>query len=154
MTGVTDLLDGFCYSENNFYVEYNSVFRFISPVCGRWRFRAMRKMRSTRIPCDFEAEIVAGSTHFSGVIRTVSEDGIHIRTESAGDTNDLTPGRAAEIEFRMTSGETLSLLCKVIWSDRDSLNGSTNNIGLLITEKPEAYVEFFQDLYSSYIRIL
>jgi hypothetical protein len=46
----------------------------------------------------------------------------------------------------LPSGETVTLDCKVVWSEKDKLDGVTNNLGLEILEIPPQYDAFVKTL--------
>jgi hypothetical protein len=41
--------------------------------------------------------------------------------------------------------------CKVVWSEKNALDGVTNNLGLQILEIPPQYDEFVKTLYMSHM---
>ncbi len=109
---------------------------------------------SNRIPVKFEAELISNGIRYDGVIENLSEDCIYIRTLPKKTAVDFPPETTLELEFQLPSGETLNLHCKVIWSNKTTPNGLTNNLGLEIIEIPLTYEEFFKTLFIHTMEIL
>ncbi len=108
----------------------------------------------SRIPVEFEAEIISSGRRYKGVVENLSEDGIYVRTVPVKTTIDFTSGKTLEVEFQFPSGETLNLPCKVEWSNKTSSNGLTYNLGLVFIEKSLTYEELFKTLYAHHMEIL
>lgn len=114
----------------------------------------MARRRSNRIHVEFEAELISNGIRYEVVIENLSEDCIYMRTLPKKTAVDFSPGTKLELEFRIPSGETLNLDCKVIWSNKTPPDSLTNSLCLEITEIPPAYEEFFKALYIDNMGIL
>jgi hypothetical protein len=111
------------------------------------KLRTMVRRRSNRIPVEFEAELTSNGIRYEVVIENLSEDCIYIGPFPKKTTVDFPTGTTLELEFQLPSGETLNLHCKVIWSNKTTPNGLTNNLALEIIEIPLTYEEFFKTLF-------
>lgn len=77
------------------------------------------KRLSDRIAVEFEAKMILNKTRYDGVINNISEDGICMTTEYTEKDSDSSPGTTLEVELRLSSGEVISIPCKVMWSNKD-----------------------------------
>ncbi|MHA2219367.1 MAG: PilZ domain-containing protein [Candidatus Hodarchaeales archaeon] len=111
----------------------------------------MLKRFSDRIGVDLEAEIIFNNTSYEVKIENVSENGILIRAFPEDDSVDFHPGTIFKLKQELPSGEEVSMDCKVVWSEKDALDGVTNNLGLQILEIPPQYDEFVKTLYMSHM---
>lgn len=135
----------------------------------------MEKRRSKRkkITISLDAKLISGNKTYAGFIENLSEHGmkwyqyegfienlskneISIKTAPAKAALDIVPGTKIELEFKLPSGETMNLLCRVIWSYKtlqepaDSPDADTGpkytTIGMEITGPPLKYKKFFKSL--------
>jgi hypothetical protein len=92
----------------------------------------MERRLSKRIIVGFKAEFVLGGISYTGVIENLSENGICVITAPAKTAVDFTPGATPELKFQTSSGKTLDIYYKVIWSNKTPSHGLTNRIGMKI----------------------
>jgi c-di-GMP-binding flagellar brake protein YcgR len=113
--------------------------------------------RSTRIPANYEAEIVLDRERLDTVIEDFSETGMKLRV-MLKIMHNISPGTQFRVEFPLLSSETLTPLeeklkipCKVIWAEKDLSDYSSNVLGAQIIEITPEYEEFFKIIYSNYM---
>jgi len=111
---------------------------------------AMEKRRSKRIRVNLKAERISGDEKYGVFIENISEHGICMITTHLKAHSKYIPGTYIELRFRLSSGETLNLSCKVIWAHlKIPPDGLTDSIGLEITDPPLKYIEFVRSLHYS-----
>ncbi len=113
----------------------------------------MVSRRLYRIPVELEAELILNSKRYEGVIENISEEGVYMKIPSEKMPADLAPGSELELEFELPSDETLTLNCKLMWSDNTQPDSSSNNIGLEITDLPQEYEDFHKELYIKHMGV-
>jgi hypothetical protein len=115
----------------------------------------MEKRRSKRKIVALKAEIVSGGKSYAGVIENLSEDGIYIITTPSKSSIDFALGTTVELKFQppsepkdilRSSGETINLHCKVIWSYKTPPHGLTHSIGMEIINPSPEYKELLKTL--------
>ncbi len=108
----------------------------------------MEKRRSQRIKIDLKAERISGDEKHGIFIENISENGIHIITAHVKEHKKYFPGRDVDLKLFLSSGEALSLRCKVKWSCPEVLpNNLIDSIGLEIIDPPLRYIEFIKTLH-------
>ena len=109
---------------------------------------AMEKRRSRRLQVSLKAERISGDKKHGIFIENISENGIQIISAPSNDHIKYTAGKEVDLKFRLSSGETLNLRCKVKWSYlKVPPNGMTDCIGLEIIDPPKQYIEFVKALH-------
>lgn len=107
----------------------------------------MEKRRSRRIKINLKAERISGDEKCGVFIENISENGIHMITTPSEMHEKYRPGTDIDLKFHLSSGETLSLHCKVRWAHlKIPTNGLTDSIGLEIIDPPRRYIEFVRAL--------
>jgi hypothetical protein len=107
----------------------------------------MERRRSRRIKIDLKAERISGNEKYGVFIENISENGIQMTTTASKEHIKFTAGTEIDLNFRLSSGETINLLCRVRWSClKIPTNGLTDSIGLEILDPPSKYVEFVRSL--------
>jgi hypothetical protein len=104
----------------------------------------MKKRHSKRIKVKLNAERISGNEKYGVFIENISEKGIHIITTHLKTHKEYAPGTDIDLKFRLSSGETLNLYCKVRWAYSE---GPTDSIGMEILDPPLQYIEFVQSLH-------
>jgi len=108
---------------------------------------AMEKRRSKRIKVNLKAERISGDEKYGVFIENISEHGICMITTHSKAHSRYIPGTDIDLRFRLSSGKTLNLFCKVIWAHlRIPPDGLTDSIGLEIIDPPLQYIEFVGSL--------
>jgi hypothetical protein len=108
----------------------------------------MEKRRHRRIKVDLKAERLYGNEKFGVFIEDISENGIHMLTSPLKKHEKYTPGTDIDLRFHLSSGETLSLFCKVRWAHvKTPPNGLTDSIGLEIVNPPSRFIKFVRSLH-------
>lgn len=108
----------------------------------------MEKRRAKRYRVNLKAERISGDSRHGIFIENISENGIHIVTSHSGEHRKYTAGTGIDVHFRLNSGETLKLHCKVKWSyAKVPPNGLTDCIGLEIIDPPMQYIRFVKALH-------
>jgi hypothetical protein len=113
----------------------------------------MLKRFVDRIGVDLEAEIIFYNKSYEVKIENLSENGFFIRTFPEHDSIDFHSGTIFKLKQELPSGEEVSMDCKVVWSEKNVLDGVTNNLGLQILELPPQYDEYVKTLYTSHMGI-
>jgi hypothetical protein len=113
----------------------------------------MLKRFADRMEVDLEAEIILNNTSYKGKIENISEEGFFIKIFPRNCSIDFPMGIILKLIPELPSGESESLDCKVVWSEKDAADGVTNNLGLQILELPPHYDEFVKTLFSSHMGI-
>ncbi|MBM4145437.1 MAG: PilZ domain-containing protein [Nitrospira sp.] len=109
---------------------------------------AMEKRRSRRLQVSLKAERISGNEKNGVFIENISENGIYMLTTPSSTHKKYAPGTDVDLKFRLSSGETLNLRCKVKWSYlKVPPNGLTDCIGLEIIDPPKQYIEFVKALH-------
>lgn len=114
----------------------------------------MSNRRSSRVPANFEAEIIYGTKRYKVTVENFSENGILINNSEKNSAIDFTLGTDVDLEFELISPETLERLkeklkvsCKVVRTVKTP-DGVTNSIGLEILERSLEYEEFLKIFYA------
>jgi hypothetical protein len=109
---------------------------------------AMERRRSKRIRVDLKAERISGDSKQGVFIENISSDGIHIVTSPSRTHKEYFPGADVDLKFRLNSGETIRLACKIRWVHlNEPSNGLTDSIGLEILNPPRKYLEFVESIH-------
>jgi hypothetical protein len=108
----------------------------------------MEKRRSRRISISLKAERISGNKNYGVFIENISENGIHILTSPSPEHKKYTAGKDITLRFRLSSGKTIRLFCRIRWSClKVPMNGFTDSIGLEIIDPPAQYIEFVRALH-------
>ena len=135
----------------------------------------MQKKRSKRkrITVSMDAKLISGKKVYDGFIENISEHGIrwyqysgfiedfstdkiYIKTAPSQIALNCNPGAIIDLEFQISSGETINLQCRVIWS-KSRLHGPAKSIhfdtppsytiiGMEIIAPPHQYKKFFKSI--------
>ncbi len=106
----------------------------------------MERRRFERKTISLRAERISGNENHAVFIENISENGIYLVTASSNSTEDFTPQTTIDLKLTLTSGESLNLLCRVIWSYRMPPEGLTSSIGMEVIDPPLEYKEFVRNL--------
>jgi len=115
----------------------------------------MERRRIVRKDVSLETEFVSGGKNYTGVIGNISEEGAYIKTSITETAIDFLPAIIIELKFPISSEETISLLCEIIWLyskkiQHPRLEGHAleleNNIGIEIKSSPPEYERFVMNL--------
>jgi hypothetical protein len=106
----------------------------------------MEKRRSRRIVVKLDAERISGDTAHAVYIENISEDGICITSAPAQDAARFTPDVLVILKLRLSSGQTIDLHCRVIWSFKTQPRDKTRSTGLEVIDPPPEYTEFVKTL--------
>lgn len=107
----------------------------------------MEKRRSKRITVSLKAERISGSSNHSVFIENLSEHGICMTAAPAKTAKDFTPETNVRLKLQLSSGETLNLDCRVIWSHKTLPHDPTKSVGMEIIDPPLKYLEFLKTLH-------
>lgn len=135
----------------------------------------MQKKRSKgkRITVSMDAKLISGEKVYDGFIENISEHGIrwyqysgfiedfsadkiYIKTAPSKIVLNCNPGTIIDLEFQISSGEKISLQCRVIWS-KSRLHSPAKHvhadtppaymiIGMEIIAPPQQYRKFFKSI--------
>ncbi len=109
----------------------------------------MERRRSERITYNLEANVIFAGNTFVGSIANVSEDGVEYLLTSLPDmTEDFTPDKIIDLNFRAPTGETINLKCEVKWFHRTSPNDKSLTLGMRIINPPSEYTALLNSLNS------
>ena len=107
----------------------------------------MEKRRSKRIKVNLKAERISGDEKYGVFIENISENGINITTTPSEAHKKYTPEKDIDLNFQLTTGETLQLHCKIKWAHlKVPPDSMTDSIGLEIIDPPAKYLEFVKSL--------
>jgi hypothetical protein len=109
----------------------------------------MERRSSERIKADLGAEIILNNINYPGKIENISDEGLFVKVLSEDLTLDFHPGTIFKLIPELPSGKEICLECRVVWSEKDSIDGVTDNLGLRILETTPEYDEFVKSLYMS-----
>ena len=101
----------------------------------------MEFCRKKRLIVRLDAELILNGVSYPGFIGNMSEDGVHMKITSAKNTEDLAPGAITDLRFRIPSGETLSLLCRIKWLSKSAEGNVTCCAGMAILDFPDIYLK-------------
>lgn len=87
-----------------------------------------------------------GNARCASIIENLSEEGIYVVTTPSDVSLEFTPETPAELRFKIPSGETLNLHCKIKWSYKNPPHGLTNSVGMEIINPPFVYKASLRDL--------
>lgn len=108
---------------------------------------------TARTPVRLKAKIILGGETYPGFIQNVSESGIGYFIESVIKVEkDFTPKKMMELNFEVSSGETLKLDCEIIWCSRKSPDDKNLKIGVKIIKPSKKYKKFAKNLETDYFR--
>ncbi len=107
----------------------------------------MKKRRYKRFPVTLKAKVISNGKCYEGIIGNVSEEGVaHIITTFVQTSEDFTPKREIELNFKIPSGETLNLDCEVRWFLRPSHGENTIVLGMKIVAPSAEYREWLKKI--------
>lgn len=107
----------------------------------------MERRRYKRKVVRSKAERISGNKNQAVFIENISENGIYMITAPAESTPDYIPGTTIKLRFQLSTGETIDLNCKVIWSYKETPpDGLTSSVGMEIIDPPLKYIEFVSTL--------
>jgi hypothetical protein len=108
----------------------------------------MEKRIANRKVCNLEADIISGGIKCQGFIENVSEGGVeYLMTSEIISSENFTPDKRIELNFRTPSGEELKLDCEVRWFLKVSPDHNRQSLGIKIIDPPLEYKEFIKTLY-------
>jgi hypothetical protein len=107
----------------------------------------MERRLFKRIPLNLKAKIICDGKAYDGFIKNVSETGIgYLVTSSVHISSEFIPTKIIELNFQIPLGETLNLICEIIWFLRTSPDAKILTLGMRIIDPPPAYKEFIKNL--------
>jgi len=107
----------------------------------------MEKRRCKRFRVNLNAERISGKDKYGVFIENISETGIHILTTHSQAHKVYLPGREIDLNFRLSSGRSMNLHCRVKWvHPKNPPDDLTDSIGLEIINPPMQYVDFVHSL--------
>ncbi len=94
------------------------------------------------------AEYESGRVYHPALVGDASEQGLNITILNRGAQSQFFPGKTVAVRVRISSGESISLLCEVRWvSKRRPPDGIIDSVGLQIINPSSGYVSFVKSLY-------
>ncbi len=105
-----------------------------------------KSRRSKRINVGIGAELISGSRHYKGFIKSISLNGFFVITSPTKTISPFRPGSMIRIMFEIPSGEELILNCEIIWlhSVKTQTQGLFNSMGLEILTQSLKYKNFYK----------
>lgn len=103
----------------------------------------MDKRRFKRITAGFHADIIYDGKSYPVAIDNLSEIGVGIITAPADAKMHYRPGATLNMKFRPYEHETLSMYCKIKWSQEIPPHRLTNRVGMEIIDPPWDKSAFF-----------
>lgn len=105
----------------------------------------MNRRLSKRININLNAEFICGDISYIANIQNLSRDGIFLKSSTTTNTAiDFIPGKKHNLEFKLHSGESISLHCEIKWLHSSTIykistDKLLNSMGLEIIESPPEY---------------
>ncbi|MEF9437582.1 MAG: PilZ domain-containing protein [Candidatus Mariimomonas ferrooxydans] len=113
-----------------------------------------------RVTISLKAELVSNGRSYKGVLDNVSESGArwyqHAETKGSlseyGVNTRITPAKTAitfscetpvKLKFQLSSGEKITLNCKIKWSHKNQPHDLTNSLGM---DPPSEYTEMGMEI--------
>ncbi|RJQ42939.1 MAG: PilZ domain-containing protein [Nitrospiraceae bacterium] len=90
----------------------------------------MEQRRQKRLAVGYKAEIVCSGKHYEGVIENLSSTGVNILINPAEPETGFMTGKTIELKFEPCPGETVSLMCKVMWHRKTAPHNLSARLGL------------------------
>lgn len=113
----------------------------------------MLKRFSDRMDVGLDADIILNNERYEGKIENVSDAGCFLRIFPEHGSIDLHPGTIFELKPELPSGKAVSLDCRVVWLEKNALDGAPNTIGLQFLELAPEYDEYVKTLFTSHMGI-
>ncbi|TNF54847.1 PilZ domain-containing protein [bacterium] len=108
----------------------------------------MERRRSERIQVRLKAERISADNGHSVFIENMSESGICMITAPSTHSVSFHPGSEVVLKLEFSTGETLDINCRVVWSyQKTPPDGLTNSVGMEIIEPPLKYKELIKTLH-------
>jgi len=108
----------------------------------------MERRRYKRKVVKLNAERISGNERYTVFIENISENGIYMINAPSGAVKSYLPGTEIDLKFQLSSGETLDIRCRVIWSyKRTPPDELTDSVGMEIIDPPLKYREFVRTLH-------
>ena len=98
------------------------------------------KRRKSNIPC----ELISREVRLTGHIEDLTEEGICAFIYPTKVVEDIPGGMTFVVKFRIPSGDTIDVQCKVTRKHKPSPEGPTSNVGMEIVYVGPAYKEFLK----------
>jgi len=107
----------------------------------------MEKRVSERVPYRLDAKIISAGKTYDGVIENVSEGGMeYLMTSLVETSKHFVPEKIIEINFQISSGETLHLKCQVKWYLEVDPHDRKLMLGMKILDPHHKYKELLRNL--------
>jgi len=107
----------------------------------------MDKRGIERINDTLDAEVVANSGKYPGIIMNFSEQGVHLVTATTKDIVDIALEKMLKLKCSLPSGDDVALDCEVKWfNSKNSPYGVSFSIGMQILRPPSQYLDFIKTL--------
>jgi hypothetical protein len=108
----------------------------------------MDKRTSGRIILSLQAELIADSKSYSGIIENLSGGGACLEATTAGSELNLAPGKKVMLKLHDSSNETINLNCEVKHSNsiKNVFKETIYKTGLEINDPPYQYKAFLKTL--------
>lgn len=108
----------------------------------------MERRHSERIQVHLKAERISGDSGQSILIENMSESGICMITAPSTHSVSFHPGTEVVLKLELSTGETLDINCRVVWSyQKTPPDGLTNSVGMKVIEPPLKYKELIKTLH-------
>ena len=109
----------------------------------------MDKRSNERLNIAHEAEIISDGKSFAGTIENVSESGIgYIITSSMQNPDEFSPEKVISLSFKVPSGDTVSVNCRIVWLAKSLPDGKTLTLGMKLVDIPHEYREWINNLFN------
>ena len=105
----------------------------------------MEKRSCDRISDSLDADITLDGLNYSGIIMNYSEEGLFLVSATLYEVDEVDEKTEMVVMCTLPSEEKINLRCKVKWfNKKDSPFGVSLNMGLIILDPPEKYIEFIK----------
>lgn len=107
----------------------------------------MERRRAKRITYNLTAKVNSGGYTYDGSIENVSEGGIeYLLTSLDRTTDDFTPDKIIELEFKTPEGDMIELKCEVKWFLKSKRGNKKLTLGMMILNPPAKYKDLIASL--------
>ena len=120
----------------------------------------MEQRRSDRKDINIKTALIFENQNHSAYIQNISQEGLSIKTSPSTSDLDYEPGKKLELKFQVPTGETMILLCRIVWSFKTPRKKPKpipgmepmpqyTTMGVEIIQPMDQYIEFVNSLDNS-----
>jgi hypothetical protein len=99
-----------------------------------------------RRPTHLDCELIVDNVNYPAFIENISNDGLFIRIAYISELINFTHNTKLKLKIQLSSGDTINLYCKEIWSDKNTPSSLMKVSGMKIINPPTKFKVFFKTL--------